>query len=206
MEPVHVEWCGKMRWLWTCVCICENTRNIAACDLVAGRTTQCRSCGNRQKAALRSRLTHGETDTRLYSIFHSMHGRCGRESHPDFANYGGRGISVCSEWASYEAFRDWAVSSGYGPDLTIDRENNDLGYSPDNCRWLSRKGQNRNRRDNIRYLWRGREMMLSEIAENVGISHDLLRQRVRRDGLSIEQALSRPIRKFRNRPLQEISA
>lgn len=83
--------------------------------------------------------THGESQTRLYKIWSNMRERCYNENGKEFHRYGGRGITVCNEWLnSFEAFRDWALSHEYAEDLTIDRINNDSGYSPENCQWVPR--------------------------------------------------------------------
>ena len=90
---------------------------------------------------------HGGTGTRLHSIWLKMRERCGLTNHRHKAHdrYAGRGIAVCQEWAaSFEVFRDWALTNGYADTLTIDRRDNDKGYSPDNCRWVTRAENNRN--------------------------------------------------------------
>lgn len=84
---------------------------------------------------------------RLYTIWIGMKQRCHNEKNPAYPEYGGRGITVCEEWRNnFPAFYAWAMSSGYRDDLSIDRIDNDKGYSPDNCRWETRITQSYNRR------------------------------------------------------------
>ena len=83
--------------------------------------------------------THGLYKHPLRYIYGSMIQRCFNPNSPNFKHYGGRGISVCLEWKnSFISFYEWAVNNGYSKGLVIDRENNDLSYSPSNCRWINR--------------------------------------------------------------------
>ncbi|MGQ2942890.1 MAG: hypothetical protein ACT6Q7_02695 [Blastomonas fulva] len=183
---------GDSRRVCFCRCDCGTDLSMEAYALTSGGTTRCRTCSNRNKANMSHRLTHGGSETRLYRIWMLMRRRCSALTNPDYPNYGGRGISVCSEWNDFAAFREWANGNGYEAHLTIDRRDNNGNYEPGNCRWVGRKAQNRNRRDNIRYQWRGRQMLLSEIAEITGLPYSLIRQRVRRDGWQVERAASTP--------------
>ncbi len=90
---------------------------------------------------------HGYKNHPLYGVWSMMKARCSNPKFRQYADYGGRGIAVCAEWkASAKSFVEWCVENGWKPGLTIDRRDNDAGYSPDNCQFLTRKEQNQNRR------------------------------------------------------------
>ena len=90
---------------------------------------------------------HGGFGTRLYRIWIGMKDRCFNKNGSNYYAYGAKGIVVCDEWKnSFEAFRSWALENGYEDTLTLDREDNDKGYYPDNCRWATSKEQLLNRR------------------------------------------------------------
>ena len=115
--------------LWLLHCDCGGATHAAVGELRAGRRKAC-SCGL-------SRPTHGMHQTRIYSVWEGMKSRCTRPSHPRFHRYGGRGITVCEEWQKFEQFAAWALANGYRDDLQIDRTNNDKGYTPCNCRFVT---------------------------------------------------------------------
>lgn len=132
------------RTAWKCQCDCGKTSNVLAVNLVRGYT---KSCGcNVYKDRNKK---HGMSKTRVYKIWKSIHFRCNNPNSNSYKNYGGRGITVCKEWDTFEEFYKWALNNGYSDELTIDRINNDKGYSPDNCRWADLHTQARNRRNTI---------------------------------------------------------
>lgn len=136
---------------------------------------------------------HGETKTRLFKIWCSMHERCERKKHKYFKDYGGRGISVCDEWNDYINFAEWSRNNGYSDELTIDRINNDGNYEPANCRWITRKEQHSNKRTNRKIEHNGKMYTLTQLADETGINKTTLKERLN-NGWSVEDAVKRPVR------------
>lgn len=108
---------------------------------------------------------------RLYRIWQMMKQRCNNENAENYKYYGGRGICVCDKWEKdFSIFALWSFANGYKDDLTIDRIDSYGDYSPNNCRWISKKEQTNNRNSNTKYTYNGETHTLSEWADMYGIS------------------------------------
>ena len=102
--------------------------------------------------------------------------------HKNYPNYGGRGITLCKKWMSFEPFYEWALENGYKYRLEIDRIDNEQGYHPDNCRFVTSAVNNRNRRNNKLDESKVREIRrrLSQgetgasLAREFGVHHSLI--------------------------------
>jgi len=178
------------RATWLCQCDCGNQKEVQSWNLVSGQTKSC-GCNHYSHDIQKDKaLRHGSSYDRLYTIWIGMKQRCYYAKHKQFKHYGGRGITVCDEWKDdFQAFHDWSTSHGYSNNLTIDRIDNDKGYSPDNCRWVSMKEQNNNRRNNRNIEFNGEIHSISEWSVITGIPRTTIRNRINR-GWTIEKTLT----------------
>lgn len=129
---------------------------------------------------------------RLKSIYNGMRLRCYNEDNVNYKYYGGKGVAICDEWLlSFENFFDWAINNGYNENLTIDRIDSEKEYSPDNCKWSTKKEQAYNRSMSVKLTLNGRTMYMTEWAEELEIDKKILSWRYN-NGWSDEEILTRP--------------
>jgi hypothetical protein len=192
---------GKQAW-WRCKCECGNETEVCGAKLRNGHT---RSCGCLQKDVAAERLTtHGMSNSATRNSWRGMMERCTNSNNIGYENYGARGITVCERWHKFENFLE---DMGRRPDgLTLERIDNSKGYSPDNCRWATRKEQNNNRRDNRILTYNGISLTIPQWAEKLGVSKSALYNRVYSLGWSIERTLTTPVRPMRHRKTTAPSA
>lgn len=128
-----------------------------------------------------------------YTSWQKMKERCLSKSGIHFRNYGGRGITVCERWASFDNF---IQDMGPRPSQqhSLERKDNDAGYFPENCTWATRTEQANNRRTNHLLEHDGQTHTISEWAKIVGISRRVIRQRIAKLNMPASEALTRPVR------------
>lgn len=128
----------KKKTVFKCLCDCGNERIVIGTDLSRGRVSCC-GCDNGD-----SRRKIKYLNRRLYEVWKGMKARCRDSKHVSYKNYGGKGIYVCKEWSeSFKSFYDWAMNNGWEPNLTIDRIENSDPYSPETCKWVTKKENSR---------------------------------------------------------------
>ena len=172
----------KSRRFWHCRCECGNEATVDGKELRIGRSTGCIRCRNR---------THGKSaECPEYSIWKGICSRCQNPNNQDHHHYAGRGIRLSDDWKSFEAFyRDMGPRPS--PKHTVERLDNSLGYSAENCQWDTRKAQARNTRRNHMLTFNGETHCISEWAEQLGMSCKALHSRIR-NGWTTEEALTIP--------------
>ncbi len=168
---------------WLCLCDCGKNKVIRGSSLISGKT---KTCGCSTTDAV---TTHGMSKTRTYSTWRSMRERCLSETNKSFHRYGGRGITVCDRWV--KNFKTFVLDMGEKPTgMSLERINNDKGYSPDNCRWATKREQDRNKSTNRFIEHNGERLCVSDWAAKIGISHKTLHYRIVVSGWSHGKALT----------------
>lgn len=197
----------KRNTMWAAQCDCGNITTVTATRIKSGHTRSC-GCLKRETASRLNRI-HGESSAKYGGEHPSLFARWAhmkeRVTNPNcqmYYRYGGRGITLCAEWRDYLVFREWALANGYEKCLTIDRIDNDRGYSPENCRWVDRATQNRNKSDNVMITVDGITACLTDHTTRLGLSYSTIKNRLASGKWTPEAALKTPIRKkFRNKEI-----
>lgn len=188
---------GNSRWL--CECDCGKITKVLGTHLRSNHTKSCgclqaQSCKN-----IKHKPKHGMIKTRIYRIWNGMKNRTNENSRfkeTQYKNYSGRNIKICEDWKNnFVSFYNWAISNGYQDNLTIDRIDVDGDYEPNNCRWVTMKEQQNNKRNNTILEYNGLKLTISQWEEKLNFPHKLITNRLRR-GWSIEKTLTtKPIKR-----------
>lgn len=188
-----IKYVEKHRYL--CRCDCGNEKTIYEYSLKNGDTKSC-GCLRTEMTKCRSTL-HGysikdKISYKIYRVWESMNQRCTNPSQISYPNYGGRGIGVCERWKN--SFTNFLKDMGEPLEgLQIDRVDNDDDYCKENCRWVTRTEQCRNRRSNHMVTLNGETKCIAEWSETTGIKPCTIAMRLRR-GWSSSKTLTTPVR------------
>lgn len=143
------------------------------------------------------KFKHGKRHTRLYTIYANIKTRCYNKKNIRYKLYGARGITMCEEWKNdFQSFYDWSMANGYREDLTIDRIDNNGNYEPSNCRWVTWRGQQNNRRNNHLIEFNGHAHTMAEWSRLIGIPYQTLVRRINVYGWSVERALTEKVGEY----------
>ena len=179
---------GRTRYrMVKCRCVCGAEKVVGLRAIVSGNTKSC-GCKWGRKKYLEIQKTTKEYQ-HIRATWQGIMRRCFNSNSKDYKFYGGRGIGVHPDWVDgFINFYKWAIPNGYDKKLQIDRIDNDGDYSPDNCRWVTRKQNCRNKRCSIYITIDGVTKHIKEWAEITGIRYDTLRFRYNK-GWGVENIL-----------------
>jgi len=176
---------GK-RTAWLCKCDCGTVKAVHATSLKNGDSTSC-GCYAKEHPA---HVVHGLGNTKLHARWAQIKRRCFNSHDKVYQHYGAKGITMCDEWKNdFVKFYDWSMANGYKDGLEIDRIDNSKGYSPDNCRWVTRLKQANNKTNNKYYTYKGETKTLAEFARQYGMTYMTLYLRVNRRHIPIDKAI-----------------
>ena len=182
----------KVRRVW-CECVCGEKRIVFVNGLRSGLTTSCGHDHPNVQHGATTKENKGTEYGRLFNVWRSMIDRCECPTHQAYRRYGGRGITVCPAWHDFATFL-----ADMGPRPTggsIERIDNNAGYSPSNCRWASRKEQSFNRENTIYVEYECVQVSLAELSDRFNVDHDVVSRRVLERGWDVHRALTTPVRK-----------
>jgi hypothetical protein len=174
---------GKI--LWNCQCECGSFINVTSCDLKRSHTVSC-GCHKSQSITERS-VKHNLSNTDTFNIWCTLLQRCNNPNNRLYKYYGGRGITVCEKWTTFEGFYEDMGKRPKG--LSIDRIDNNKGYFKENCRWATIEQQSNNRRTNISFEYNGENRNIREWENTMGFRKGLITNRLKR-GWPFEKALN----------------
>lgn len=179
--------------IWLCQCDCGSTTEARACHLKSGHTQSCGCSGSRTSAAERF-STHGLGKSREYKSWAHIVRRCTNPNNPAFADYGGRGITVCDEWRhNFQTFYDHVSVLPHSGEkgYSIDRIFNNGNYEPGNVKWSTAKEQSRNTRANVMLTHNDKIQCVADWAKELDIPSAVLHKRLLR-GWSAQKTLATP--------------
>lgn len=188
-----IRWAGRDKkgdLLWLCRCECSNETTVLGRSLTSKMSRSC-GCLSRD-TTIKTHGRHRLSRTRIYSIWRNMITRCKYPNAAGYSDYGGRGITVCDRWLTFQNFFDDMGAEPFSG-CTIERKNSNKGYSKSNCRWASRKEQAANKRTSLkRVRYQGAAWSVLELSEKFGMPYHLIYNRLKA-GWSVHRAVTVPL-------------
>jgi hypothetical protein len=176
-------------YTWVCRCTCGSQCIVSGAYLRRGKTKSCNLKGHRWKNTPR----YGGLTVKFPSEYASWRGawhRCYNPKNISYPVYGGRGITVCDRWKSFEHFMQ-DMGRKPEPKFTIERRDVNGNYEPGNCCWISKSAQGRNKQNSVYVVYQGRKMLLIDLIEELGLSKGIVKQRLKL-GWTLAQAIALP--------------
>lgn len=189
LEFSHLDEKKQAYWICQCDCKDKTIKVIKGVNLTSSSTKSCGCIGKERIINMNKTrnekyfpsddpLRNSPHKKELKNIWRSMKCRCNSPNDKGYKKYGARGIKICDEWLNddfgFYNFYTWSTNNGYKEGLTIDRENNDGNYEPDNCRWVTYEVQSNNKRDNINITIGDKTQTIAEWAKEYNINYDTI--------------------------------
>lgn len=178
-----------------CKCDCGNEKIIDFSSILHGRSSSCGCFGREwsKKNATKHGLCMLSANKKHpdYTVWSKMKSRCLNPKLKDYKHYGGRGIKVCERWNSFENFiadMGWRPSKGF----SIERDDVNGDYCPENCRWIPVRKQNRNTRKTIMIDYKGEVYCLTELCLKLNVDYYMMRHRITDLKMDFEDAIKYP--------------
>ncbi len=186
---------------WHCRCDCGQKCLSRAKTLLLGSKKTCGLNGHRWKPDSVTGITTQYASE--YGSFCNMWDRCTNPNHKGWKNYGGRGVTICDNWKTFDKFFE-DMGPKPTPKHTIEREDGNVGYEPMNCRWATVAEQNRNKRNSVYVEYQGRRLLLMDLCTEMGLDRSAIYGRLK-NGWDIERSLTTPIRNKSTKPIAIVS-
>lgn len=167
---------------WLCECDCGNRKVVNGNSLKNGNI---KACGCLQGGKTKYKYSN----KKIYKKWQHMISRCENKNDISFKNYGARGIKVCNEWKNYDVFAKWSLDNGFKENLELDRIDVNGNYEPNNCRYITNLENRRNKRNTLRYDYKGKNLTLKEIADINNISYRTLWKRMKNNNYNLCKCL-----------------
>lgn len=212
----HLTIQGYVNQRFVCACDCGRKTEVIPVNLLRHKVKSCGDpdCEHHVKLLSESSKTHGMSGTRLYKVWNGMHQRCTNPINNSFEDYGGRGITVCDDWQTFEPFCEWAIKNGFdenksGIECSMDRIDTNGIYEPLNCRWTNAKVQRHNQRPHKphkkKHVWMidGKTKSVADWCAEYNLSVPTVMYRIKTKGMTPSEALTTP-KKTQGRPKKNV--